>query len=197
MESGKVGSDAPDASTTSLRLFWRARAGDHDALNLLFERLVGPLRRWTHGRLPAWARGAADTSDLVQEAVVGTLSRLGDFDPRQRGALQAYLRQAVRNRINDEIRRLTRRGAPVELDENDFESRESPLVDAIEEEERARYLAALDRLPAPERELVVARVELGYSYEQVALMAGRHTPDAARVAVRRAILRLAQEMDAR
>jgi RNA polymerase sigma factor (sigma-70 family) len=197
MEPGKSESDPANASTTSLRLFWRARTGDPEALNQLFARLVGPLRRWAHGRLPLWARGAADTSDLVQDALIGTPSRLGDFDPRQRSALQAYLRQAVRNRINDEIRRFTRRGPSVELDEEDFESAASPLREAIEEENRTRYLSALDRLGAADRELVVARVELGYTYDQVALMAGRNTPDAARVAVRRAILRLAQEMDAR
>jgi RNA polymerase sigma-70 factor (ECF subfamily) len=197
MEPARSEGDPADASTTSLRLFWRARTGDQDALNQLFARLVGPLRRWAHGRLPLWARGAADTSDLVQDALIGTLNRLGDFDPRQRSALQAYLRQAVRNRINDEIRRFARRGPSVELDEEDFESAASPLREAIEEENRNRYLSALDRLGAADRELVVARVELGYSYDQVALMAGRNTPDAARVAVRRAILRLAQEMDAR
>jgi RNA polymerase sigma-70 factor (ECF subfamily) len=197
MEPAKPGGDRADASTTSLRLFWRARAGDSEARNQLFERLLGPLRRWAHGRLPAWARGAADTSDLIQDALIGTLGRLGDFDPRQRSALQAYLRQAVRNRINDEIRRLGRRGQAVQLDDEDLESPESPLDEAIEEENRNRYLAALQRLPRGDRELLVARLELGYSYEQVALTAGRHTPDAARVAVRRAILKLVKEMDAR
>jgi RNA polymerase sigma-70 factor (ECF subfamily) len=197
MEPGRPEADPADASTTSLRLFWRARGGDAEARNQLFARLLGPLRRWAHGRLPTWARGAADTSDLVQDALIGTLSRLGDFDPRQRSALQAYLRQAVRNRINDEIRRFARRGPSVELDEDDFESPNSPLHDAIEEENRTRYLAALGRLATGDRELLVGRLELGYSYDQLALMAGRNTPDAARVAVRRAILRLAQEMDAR
>src|SRR5690349_24985397 len=30
------------------------------------------LRRWTHGRLPAWARSAADTSDIVQDVLLRT-----------------------------------------------------------------------------------------------------------------------------
>lgn len=42
--------------------------------------------------------------------------------------------------------------------------------------------------------LVVGRMELGYSYEQLSLIAGRSTKDAARVAVRRAVVKLVQRM---
>jgi hypothetical protein len=41
---------------------------------------------------------------------------------------------------------------------------------------------------------VVARVELGYSLEQLALMTNRARVDTARVALRRALERLALEM---
>ena len=41
---------------------------------------------------------------------------------------------------------------------------------------------------------MVARLELGYNYSQIALAAGRPSVDAARMAVRRALLRLAEEM---
>jgi DNA-directed RNA polymerase specialized sigma24 family protein len=76
-------------------LLLRARAGDGDALNRLFDHHIPILRRWASGRLPRWARDAADTSDLVQETVVQTLKHLDTFEPRGEGALQAYLRQAV------------------------------------------------------------------------------------------------------
>jgi RNA polymerase sigma-70 factor (ECF subfamily) len=72
--------------------------------------------------------------------------------------------------------------------------RRSPLADAIGEENALRYREALARLDADEQELIVGRIELGYSYEQLALASGRSSPDAARMAVKRALLRLAEAL---
>jgi RNA polymerase sigma-70 factor (ECF subfamily) len=57
-----------------------------------------------------------------------------------------------------------------------------------------RYEAALLRLPEAERELVIARVEMGYTNEELANLFGKPTKGAARVAVGRALVRLAEEM---
>lgn len=57
-----------------------------------------------------------DTDDLVQETVISTLKRIEVFEYRADAALQAYLRQAVMNRIRNEIRRVTRHPAPDTLD---------------------------------------------------------------------------------
>src|SRR5688500_18953106 len=97
--------DQPARADTTIRLLEQAREGDTAALDALFARYVGPLRRWASGRLPRWARDAADTQDLVQDTLLQTLKRIGDFESRREGALQAYLRQAVMNRIKDLIRR--------------------------------------------------------------------------------------------
>ena len=176
------------------RLVRRARGGDASALHLLFVRHVGPLQRWARGRLPRWARTIADTADLVQEALMQTLRRLGDFEPQGHSALQAYLRRAVDNRINDEFRRIARRGLPSALDEGQADVRPSPLDEAMAQQAEDRYRAALARLRPGDRRLVVGRVELGYSLEQLALLTGRRRVDTARVALRRALERLAMEM---
>jgi hypothetical protein len=42
--------------------------------------------------------------------------------------------------------------------------------------------------------LVVGRIELQYSFEQLALITDKPTPGAARVALRRAVLKLAEKM---
>ena len=76
---------------------------------VLVERCLPPLRRWAHGRLPQFARDKFNTEDLVQEAVLRVLRRLETFESRQVGALQAFLRQTVRNLICDEIRRTRHR----------------------------------------------------------------------------------------
>ncbi|HUR33582.1 MAG TPA: sigma-70 family RNA polymerase sigma factor [Vicinamibacterales bacterium] len=177
------------------RLIRRAATGDQSAADALWRRHLPLLRRWAHGRLPRWARRFADTGDIVQEALIRTFRRLDRFEPRGNGALEAYLRQAVRNRIRDEIRRAQRQPAEQAVDSDHTTLAPSPFELASESEERARYRAALIRLGEADRELVVARLELHYSYEQIALISQRVTANAARVAVRRAILRLAQEMD--
>src|SRR5262245_54703836 len=99
------------SSTTSWLLFERARSGDPSALDRLLAACLPAIRRWAHGRLPRWARGAIDTADLVQDAVLRTLRRVDTVEYRGRGTLGAYLRTAVLNQVRDEHRRLLRRGA--------------------------------------------------------------------------------------
>jgi RNA polymerase sigma-70 factor (ECF subfamily) len=53
----------------------------------------------------------------------------------------------------------------------------------------------LQRLRAEDRELIIARVELQQSYAQIAAGHGKASADAARMAVTRALMRLAEEMD--
>jgi DNA-directed RNA polymerase specialized sigma24 family protein len=65
---------------------------------------------------------------------------------------------------------------------------------AIGQEALEQYDAALGRLRADERELIVARVELGLTYHEVAEVLGKPSNDAARMAVARALVRLSEEM---
>jgi RNA polymerase sigma-70 factor (ECF subfamily) len=183
------------ASTISL--LQRVRQGDADALNELYRRHMPPLRRWARGRLPQWTRDLRDTEDLVQETLTQTLRHLDTFEPRHDGALQAYLRQALVNRVRDEVRRVTRHPAGVELEEHDgfADPAASPLEQLIGVEAVDRYEAALQRLRPEERELIIARVEMQQSYQQIASAHGKSSPDAARMAVSRALVRLAEEMD--
>lgn len=124
-----------------------------------------------------------------------TLKHIGDFQPRHEGALQAYLRQALVNRVRDEVRRVSRHGVGSEIQDEHADAAASPLEEAIGREALSRYETALARLRPEEREVIIARVELGQSYQQIA--AGHHkaSADAARMAVSRALVRLAEEMD--
>ncbi len=116
------------------------------------------------------------------------------FTPEREGALQAYLRQAVMNRIRDEIRRVARRPAHGELEGNEVDQARSPLEKAVGMEEIERYEDALGRLRPEERESIILRVELGYSYEELARLLGKPTSGAAHKATKRALVRLAEEM---
>lgn len=171
-------------------LLAKARAGDRDALDQLFARAIPPLKRWASGRLPRWARGMVDTDDLVQETVINTLARIDVFEYRGDSALQAYLRQAVMNGIRNEIRRAIRHDAPDTLDSAAEDPGLSPLESLLGRETVEAYDAALAQLTDEEREAVIGRVELGFSYEELAAAMGRPSPDAARMAVGRALLKL-------
>lgn len=179
---------------SSFDLLQRAQRGEKAALDALLREYIPRLRRWAAGRLPRWARDANDTDDIVQETVLRTLKVIDDFQPRHEGALQAYLRQAILNRIRDEIRRAGRRPGREPLGDLSLDRAASPLEEAIGREAVERYEMALARLTPDEREAIIARVELGFSYQQVASAIGRPSADAARMAVSRALLHLAEEM---
>jgi len=187
--------DSGESPTDSTQyLVERAKAGDRQALDLLFDRALPALRRWASGRLPRWSRDLMDTDDIVQETAIRAMQRIGGFEPRHAGALQAYLRQAIVNRIRDEIRHKGRLPMQAELDENQRDLSASPLEAAIGHEAVERYETALARLRPEEREAIVGRVEMDSSYEELAQALGKPSADAARMATSRALLRLAQEM---
>ena len=181
-----------DQPESTGELLDRARAGDAVALERLCARHLHPLRRWATGRLPRWARSTADTDDLVQDVVIQTLKKIDAFVYRRPGALQAYLRQSVLNRIRDEVRRAARQPV-VELEDLD-ECAVSPLDAAIGAEAVERYERALGRLRPADREAIIGRLEMGYTYEELAAALGKNTADAARKAATRALVRLAEVM---
>ena len=192
-DPGRQTADQPLDST--VELLSRARAGDTDAVEVLCHRLLPTLRRWARGRLPIGARGALDTQDLVQDTFLSALRRLDQFESRHPGAFQAYLRQAVLNRIRDEARRVARHPAPKELDEAYASEAASPLDIAIGRQGVARYEAAMQRLRPADREAIIGRLELQFDYQELAVILGKPTTNAARVAVRRALARLLEQLD--
>ena len=175
----------------------RARAGDEEALSILFERHIPRLRKWATGRLPRWARDIADTTDLIHDTVLVTIKHLDTFEARGDGALQAYLRQAIINRIRNELRKLATRGAAATIDTGVPDAGTSPLDAAIAQQALERYDAALGRLKPADREAVVSRLEFGLSYAELAEALGKPTANAARMTVVRALTRLAEEMQRR
>ena len=193
-EGQPAAANGPAGLESTVALVEQAKTGDRDALDRLFTRFLPSLRRWASGRLPRWTRDLMDTDDLVQETVIRAVKRIDHFESRHEGALQAYLRQAVLNRIRDEVRRSKRSPVATPLDDNASDHGASPLENAIGAEALARYESALARLRPEEREAIVARVEMDGSYQEVAQALGKPSADAARMAVSRALLRLAEEM---
>jgi len=186
--------DSPAIATSnSLTLLERARAGDSAALDELLARYLPRLERWATGRLPGWARDLCDTHDLVQDTLIRAFKGWDRFEARGDGAIGAYLRQAVLNRMRDEIRRVKRQPERGALADGPAPAA-SPLEEAIGVETLERYERALSRLREADREAVVAAVEMNYSGEELAAVLGKPTANAARVSVIRALKRLAEVM---
>lgn len=199
MNSHKDGDPAtrsPDAALTcdsTIEVLNRAKQGDRSAGRVLIERALPPLRRWTRGRLPQHAREGNDTEDVVQDVVLRTLKGVDRLEYRTVKALQAYLREAVVNRIRDLIRRSRRRGIAVEPEEELPDTQPSPLERAILRERLDEFLEALQRLRPADRQVVVWRIELGYSTDDIAHRLGK-SKAAASMTVSRALARLGKEM---
>jgi RNA polymerase sigma-70 factor (ECF subfamily) len=70
----------------------------------------------------------------------------------------------------------------------------SPLEHVLGQAELDRYELALSRLRVDHRDAILWRIECGCSYEELAIALGKPSANAARVAVRRALMRLAKEM---
>ncbi|MEO8010059.1 MAG: sigma-70 family RNA polymerase sigma factor [Dokdonella sp.] len=182
------------ADESTQRLLERLNAGDADARERLLARYLPRLTRWAHGRLPASARDLSNTQDLVQITVLRVLSHLQGFQSSHEGSLLGYLQQALLNVLRNEIRRVRRRGEHGELPEDLGDTEDaSPLALAVNGERLRRYEAALARLPRRQQEMIVMRVELGLDYREIAEEFAS-SPDAVRMALRRAVAELVVEL---
>jgi RNA polymerase sigma-70 factor (ECF subfamily) len=192
-EAGKPANPRLDAES-SFDLLARAHDGDAEALNELCSRYLPRLERWAHGRLPAWARDALDTHDLVQDTLAQVFQKIPAFEPRHEGSFPAYVHLALRNRLLDAIRRAQRRPTPEALDPSRPDRGPSPLEAAIGQQTLEHYEEALQRLKIDDQAVVVLRIELGYTDKEIAEELGKPSTPAAHMAAKRALVRLAKEM---
>jgi RNA polymerase sigma-70 factor (ECF subfamily) len=186
---------SPRAQASTAVLLEDIRRGDPRAVGHLVGRYLPILRRWAHGRLPGRARDLTDTDDLVQVALIRGLGRVQSFEHRRTGAFLSYMRQILRNQIRDELRRGSSRADFMELPADLPDEAVSPLEAAIERESVERYEAALATLPKKQREEVIMRLEMGFTYREIAEMLGSPSEEAARKSIRRSLARLKQHLE--
>jgi RNA polymerase sigma factor (sigma-70 family) len=170
------------------------RAGDDPARDRLFARYLPLLREWASGRVPAHARGPADTDDLVQLTLIKALEHLHRFEPRREGAFLAYLRTLLLNAMRDQIRRAAVRASAGVPEERLVDPGPSVIEQVVGRDTMRRYEAALAQLTEAQREAVMLRVEFGYGHQEIAEALGVASANAARMLVSRGILRLAELM---
>lgn len=181
-------------SLSTVDLLSKVRAGDDAARATLFERYLSRLRAWTRSRVPHTARPTTDTDDLVQDALLQTLQRVETFTPEHSGAFRGYIRRVLKSRLADAARLAERRPAATETASRIFDAGPSPLETAIGAESLDRYERAYQRLSLEDQSILTARLDDGITYRELAVEHGKPSSDAARMAVKRALMKLAREM---
>jgi RNA polymerase sigma-70 factor (ECF subfamily) len=187
-------SGATPTGETTIELVERAKTGDVNAREQLMSKCLPLLRRWARHKLPQYARDLADTEDIVQDTLLNAFRRLPTFKWEREGALYCFLREALRNRIIDEVRRAQRSPLPEALVNEPVDRGQSPFEALVDREKLERYEAALERLRPIDREAIIGRIELQLSFEELAVALGKPTTNAARVALSRAVASLIREM---
>ena len=193
-ESSSPAPASPAPLDSTAKLLLRIKAGEARAKELLAARYLKALQRFAHGRLPPRARDLFDTQDLVQVTLVRALEHVERFEAQGPGSFHAYLRQALMNQIRDQARRVARSPERSELPGDLATPERSPLEQAIGRDALERYEGALARLSDEQKEAVVLRLELGFTYDEIAEAIGSPTANAARMLVTRALARLAEMM---
>ena len=185
---------ANDSLETTRDLVSRIREGDTSARDRLLKRYMPMLLRWAHGRLPPQARDLNETADLVQVTLVRALENLAAFNVQGEGAFFGYLRHVMTNLVRDEIRRTGRRPSHEEVPSDLPDASAEPDVEAISSEALSSYERALQQMHPDERDLIIMRVELGLSNEEIAIASSSPSTNAGRMRLARALLHLAELM---
>ncbi|MBN2025103.1 MAG: sigma-70 family RNA polymerase sigma factor [Pirellulales bacterium] len=136
----------------------RNGACDAERLGALFDRHAAALALFA-------SQWCDCPEDVVQEALVELGRRGGGLDDPA-----AWLFRVVRNRAIDRGRALRRRRRH-ETAAGQQRAGWSPAVES-DRLDAAAALAAVERLPEEEREIVVARIWGGLTFQQIAAMAG-------------------------
>ncbi len=171
-------------------------ASPHPAISFIAS-LKRRLVRSVHGNVPESIRPRCDTEDLVQDAVVGLLETRTALLPENAGAIYSFLRVSIRNRIVDELRKAVTEIKYLALRANAPSRSATPVEKALVREQRAAFREALLLLEERDRLLVAGRIELGFSYAELAEALDYPSSDAARMAAKRAVLRIGSLMERR
>jgi RNA polymerase sigma-70 factor (ECF subfamily) len=143
----------------------RVLAGARDEYGTLVRRHQDALYRYAFGMV-----GAADAAaDLVQDGFVKGFTRLHTCQDPARFA--AWMFRIVRNLCLDYLKNWRRQGVSLE-DDASFASEDDPLQYVERQEIKRMVTAALETLPAPQREAFLLKHVDDLSYEEMAELTG-------------------------
>ncbi len=187
-------------SLSAADLLARARSGEPDALDQLFDRVSGKLLALIRIRMGA-LRERMESRDLLQGTLIKALGSLDQFAGRDSAALMAWLGAIARNEIRDQLDRQhagrRRRDLEVAIDDApELEASVASMVSRLAVDERLRRLeSALLELPEDQREVVVLRSFEELEFRAVGERMGR-SADACRMLYARALAALTMRLTA-
>lgn len=152
-------------------------AGDAAAFDLLYARHEKPLYRFIV-RCIGTSAGDGVAEELFQETWFAVMRHAQGYEAQAR--FSTWLYTIARHRIIDQVRRTATAGGPAaSLDDEDGEGaalalalaadeRDEPLARLETRAQAQAFLAALDALPAEQREAFLLQAEAGLSVNEIA-----------------------------
>lgn len=177
-------------STGEAELAVRAAAGDAEARSALLASIRPGVVRYCRARLGRVGGGYGAADDVAQEVCLAVLTALSRF--RQQGRpFSAFVFAIAANKVADAQRAAVRGRVVVPTDElpDRPDPAPGPEQQAISADLARRLSTLLAHLPDNHRELIVLRVAVGLSAEEVGEVLGM-TATAVRMAQSRALARL-------
>ena len=196
----------------SVELVRRAKHGDDDALNALLRRYEDRVLRVARIRMGARVRGFMESMDVVQNAYLVAIRKIGGLELRSHSSIIQWLTKIVENQIHDAVdyasaqKRTKEREVhdeagpgrePGRLAERVPAAGPTPLEQVSDAELQEIYDACVELLEGDQREAILLRDYTGASWDEVARELGRPSARAARELHRRAQVRLAEILSQR
>jgi len=128
--------------------------------------LLPRLRRFAHGL----SRDAADADDLTQAAIERALNSRDQWQPGTR--LDSWAYRIMRNLWIDTVRSRSRKAVHEAPEEEGLNVGEDPRNRMDESLDLKRIMAAMERLPNEQREIVALILIEGFGYREVSEMLG-------------------------
>jgi RNA polymerase sigma-70 factor (ECF subfamily) len=168
----------------------RAAAGDTGVVAELIARIRPMVVRYCRARLGQTRSGAYTTADdVAQEVCLAVLDALPRFQDVGR-PFAAFVFGIAAHKVTDAHRKASRDLAdPVEILPERSDPTEGPEPSALARDTARRLAKVMDRLPPTHREILLMRVAVGLSAEEVGDILGM-TAGAVRVTQHRALNRL-------
>ena len=162
---------------TDEELCCRAASGDRMAEETLVIRYMRLARACAR---PYFLAGG-DSEDLLQEAMVGLLKAIREYDPTRDAAFRTFAEVCVRNRIRSAVTAAARdKHAPLNYS---VPMEEQPLLESvhgadpeelfINKEEEAERLNSLNRKLSPLEQRILSLYLHGFSYREIGEQVGR------------------------